>query len=184
MMARHAATLCCVALLSGSIAVPLHAQDAAETLTGPASVASDLASDAQDKPDMLGIDEQATFSEWKKGFKKRTGLDFGFDYNALGFAATQSPGDDTAASGAFRLFGAWELFQRGQEDNGSLVFKFEHRHAYTDVAPSDLGSEIGYAGLLNCCFSDQGFRSTHLYWQQRFADGLGVSYVGFLDTTD
>ena len=176
--------LCCVVLAAGGFAAPLHAQDAAKALAGPNAVTTRLADDAQDKPDLLGVDEQADFRAWKKGFKERTGLDFGFDYNALGFAATASPGDDTAASGALRFFGVWELFQRGSENNGSLVFKLEHRHAYTDVAPSAFGSEIGYAGVLNCCFSDQGFRITHLFWQQRFADGLGVSYIGFLDVTD
>ena len=39
-------------------------------------------------------------------------------------------------------------------------------------------------GLANTVFSDQGWRTTHLFWQQRFADGRGISYLGFLDTTD
>ena len=70
------------------------------------------------------------------GVKERTGLDFGIDYLSLGLAATDSLGDNTAASGVFRVYGNWELFNRGKENSGSLIFKVEHRHAYTDVAPS------------------------------------------------
>ena len=44
--------------------------------------------------------------------------------------------------------------------------------------------ELGYAGLTSVGYSDQGWRATHLFWRQRFGDGRGVSYIGFLDTTD
>ena len=71
MMVRQAARLCCVSLAAGGFAVPLHAQDAAKTLAGPDSVTTRLADDAQDKPDLLGIDEQAAFGAWKKGLKER-----------------------------------------------------------------------------------------------------------------
>ncbi len=159
-------------------------QDAAKSLAGPDAVTTRLAEDAQDKPDLLNIDKQAGFADWKKQFKEKTELDFGIDYNSLGFAATESPGDDTAASGAFRVFGEWELLRRGTPNSGSLIFKVENRHAYTDVAPSAFGNELGYAGLPSSVFSDQGWRATHLFWQQRFAEGRGVSYLGFLDITD
>ena len=57
--------------------------------------------------------------------RERTGLDFGIDYFSLGLAATDSLGDSTAASGVLRVFGTWELSNRGTENNGSLVFKIE-----------------------------------------------------------
>ncbi len=162
----------------------LHAQDAAKDLAGPDSVSAQLAADAKDKPELLGVDLQNGFDAWKAGVKERTGLDFGIDYLSLGLAATDSPGDSTAASGVFRIYGNWELFNRGKENDGSLVFKVEHRHAYTDVAPAAFAGELGYAGLTSVGYSDQGFRATHLFWRQRFGDGRGVSYIGFLDTTD
>jgi porin len=162
----------------------LHAQDAAKDLAGPDSVSAQLAADAKDKPELLGVDLQNGFDAWKAGVKERTGLDFGIDYLSLGLAATDSPGDSTAASGVFRIYGNWELFNRGKENDGSLVFKLEHRHAYTDVAPAAFAGELGYAGLTSVGYSDQGFRATHLFWRQRFGDGRGVSYIGFLDTTD
>jgi porin len=172
-------------LVAATSVVPgLHAQDATNELIGPDAVTSQLAADEEDKPDLLGIDAQAGIDEWKAGVKERTGLDFGVDYNSLGFAAIDSPGRSSAAGGVFRVFGTWELYNRGEVNNGSIVFKVENRHAYTDVAPSAFGSEVGYVGVTNTVFSDQGWRTTHLFWQQRFAGGRGISYLGFLDTTD
>jgi porin len=173
-----------LAMVSVAATPLLHAQDAANDLAGPNSVSAQLAADAKDKPEFLGVDLQNGFDAWKAGVKERTGLDFGVDYISLGLAATDSLGDSTAASGVFRVYGNWELFNRGEENNGSLVFKFENRHAYTDVAPADFAGELGYAGITSTGYSDQGFRATHLFWKQRFGDGRGVSYIGFLDTTD
>jgi porin len=173
-----------LAMVSVAAAPLLHAQDAANDLAGPASVGAQLAADAKDKPEFLGVDLQNGFDAWKAGVKERTGLDFGVDYISLGLAATDSLGDSTAASGVFRVYGTWELFNRGKENSGSLIFKVENRHAYTDVAPEAFAGELGYAGITSTGYSDQGFRATHLFWKQRFGDGRGVSYIGFLDTTD
>ena len=169
--------------LSTSVA-EVYAEDAAIELAGPNATANILASDAENKPDALDIDEQAGLAEWKAGLKQRTGLDIGIDYNALGYYATHSMAADGAASGVFRVFGTWELFQRGNPDNGSIVFKVENRHAYTALAPKAFGEPLGYVGYPTVPFSDQGWRVTHLFWQQRFGEAHGVAYVGFLDITD
>ena len=136
-----------VLLIVTTVVPRLHAQDAASELVAPDAVTSQLATDEKDKPDLLGIDAQAGFDEWKVGVKERTGLDFGIDYNSLGFAAIDSPGKSTAAGGVFRVFGSWELYNRGETNTGSIVFKVENRHTYSDVAPSAFGGELGYAGL-------------------------------------
>jgi hypothetical protein len=60
---------------------------------------------------------------------------------------------------------AQEAASDGEANNGSIVFKVENRHAYTDLAPSAFGGELGYVGLANTVFSDQGWRTTHLFWQ-------------------
>ena len=93
-----------VLLIVTTVVPRLHAQDAASELVAPDAVTSQLAMDEKDKPDLLGIDAQAGFDEWKVGVKERTGLDFGIDYNSLGFAAIDSPGKSFAASGVFRVF--------------------------------------------------------------------------------
>ena len=157
---------------------------AAGAITGPTAVSNQLADDQKEKPGILGTTILKSWDDWKAGVQEGTGLDFGLDYNALGFAATESLGDDTSASGVFRLFGTWNFVGRGTGNEGGVVFKLEHRHAYTDVAPNEFATELGYAGLNNVVFSDQGWRMTHLFWRQQFSDGRGIAYAGFLDTTD
>lgn len=176
---------CGIAALNG-YALPAQSQqlDAASQLTGPDAIGNRLESDAADKPDILDVDLQTGADAWKARLKERTGLDFGLDYNFLGFAATNAPDEDTSAAGAFRFYGTWELFNRGSPNNGSLVFKLENRHSFTSVPPTEFGFDIGSVSLTSSVFSDQGWRTTHLFWQQRFADGRGVAYIGFLDVTD
>jgi porin len=162
----------------------VHAEDAGNALSGPGSTVSVLTEDAKDANDVLGIDVQKSWADRKAKIKENTGLDFGIDYNVLGYAATSSAGRDSSASGSARVFGQWELLGRDGPNSGSLVFKIEHRHRLDSVAPVDFSSEIGYAGLVSSVFSNQGWRATHLYWQQNFAGGRGVFYVGWLDSTD
>lgn len=157
---------------------------AAKAISGPAAVDNQLAEDQKTKPGILGTDVLESWDNWKSDIDKRTGLNFGLDYNALGFGATASLGDNTSASGVFRLFGTWNFFGRGTGSEGGIVFKLENRHSYTDVAPSGFAAELGYAGLLDVAFSDQGWRMTHLFWRQGFSDGRGLAYAGFLDITD
>ncbi|MCD9149276.1 carbohydrate porin [Pseudophaeobacter flagellatus] len=160
------------------------AQQASAALSGPNATPNILNEGAQEKNDVLGVNMQQSFDEWKAGIKRRSGLDFGFDYNALGYTASSSLADSTSASGAFRLYGTWDLIDRDGPNTGSLIFKFENRHSFSDVPPTGFNAELGYAGLVSSVFSDQGWRATHLYWQQEFAQGRGVAYLGWLDVTD
>ena len=157
---------------------------AAKAITGPDAVDNQLDNDQDEKPNLLDANLLKSWEDWKADIADRSGLSFGLDYNALGLAATDSLGDETSASGVFRLFGTWNFIGRGTKNTGGIVFKVEHRYAYTDVAPSEFGSELGYAGVINAVFSDQGWRATHLHWRQGFSDGRGVAYAGFLDVTD
>jgi porin len=83
-----------------------------------------------------------------------------------------------------RLYGSWDVVGRDTPDTGGLIYKVEHRHRYTDVAPTGFASELGYVGLLNPAYSNQGWRLTNLYWRQRLFDNHLVIYAGFLDATD
>jgi porin len=73
---------------------------------------------------------------------------------------------------------------RGTGDTGALVWKVEHRHAYTDVPVGSFGFEIGYVGLIEPPFSDQGGRLTNLYWRQRLDGGDTALIAGYVDVTD
>jgi porin len=174
----------CAVLLSLGLAGAGQAQTAAETLSGPSSTSATLSADAQEKDSVLGVDIQQAWAQWKSGLRARTGLELGFDYNALGFTASSSPGERSAGGGVFRAFGKWALLDRDGPNTGSLVFKLEQRHAFGDVALTDYGFGLGYVGLVNSVFNDQGWRATNLYWQQNIAGGRAVVSAGWLDVTD
>jgi len=126
----------------------------------------------------------APLHEWKKGVAERTGFNWSLDYSALYMSVSGSPGEDHAASGMVRFYGYWDLVNRGGPNKGSLNWKVENRHSYTDIAPSGLGFESGYVGIFEPTFSDQQSRLTNLYWKQYFAEGKWAAVLGFLDPTD
>lgn len=126
----------------------------------------------------------APFREWRDGVAENTGFNWSLDYSALVMGVTESLGEDSASGGMVRFYGFWDLVNRGGANKGSLNWKIEHRHKYSDIPPSALGFESGYAGIFEPPFSDQRSRMTNLYWKQYFADGKGAAVLGFLDPTD
>lgn len=121
----------------------------------------------------------------KNDWNEKYGFQFNIDYTMLGFGATNPIGESTAAGGALRFLGQWDLVQQDNGDTGGIVFKFEHRHKYTDSDPKSFGfNDLGYLGFNHSLFGDQGFRTTHLFWRQTAFDERFVSYLGFLDMTD
>jgi porin len=147
---------------------------------GPDAVGNQLQDDAAvDRPTILD-----RWAEWKKGLAEKHGISFSLDYSAVGLGADQSPDEESAAGGMVRFFGAWELVGRGTVNTGSFIWKVEHRHSYTDVSPGGFGFNLGYVGLIEPPFSDQGFRFTNLYWRQDLAGGKVTLLGGFLDATD
>jgi porin len=157
------------------VPVTLHAQSASDQLAGPGSTPAQLDSDSQ---------SQHRWSDWKASVKDSSGLDFGMDVMALGYGATESVGEDTAATGVMRLFGEWELTGRGTKNTGTLVGKVDYRHRLDTVPVKSFAGELGYAGIIGPTYSDQRLRLTHLFWDQNFAEGRGAVYAGWLDTTD
>ncbi|MEM9235355.1 MAG: hypothetical protein AAGB14_01150, partial [Verrucomicrobiota bacterium] len=93
------------------------------------------------------------YEEWKQGVTERTGFSWGTDYSAQYFTASDSAGDYSAAGGMFRLFGSWDLVNRGERNAGGLCFKVEHRHDYTDVAPSGYQLNLGSVGVMGGPFN-------------------------------
>lgn len=126
----------------------------------------------------------APLKKWRSGVAEKTGFNWSLDYSAVFMGINNSPGEDSAGSGMVRFFGFWDLVNRGGPNKGSLNWKVEHRHKYTDIPVSSLGFESGYVGLFEPPFSDQGSRLTNLYWKQYFAEGKWAFVGGFLDATD
>jgi porin len=155
-------------------------QNRSPSFGGPNAVENQLREDRDvDRPSFF---EQ--YFAWKDGLTEKHGLSFGLDYSAVGLSADWSPGDDRSAGGMVRFFGSWDLVGRGTKNTGAFVWKVEHRHAYTDVAPGGFGFDLGYIGLIEPPFSDQGARLTNLYWRQQLAGGRVTLLGGFIDPTD
>ncbi|GAB3531526.1 carbohydrate porin [Photobacterium alginatilyticum] len=140
------------------------------------------------------IQEQtAQKRSWREELAKE-GVTFGIDYSAVGFnSANGSEGNRVNTSGGVaRFYGQWDIVGHATQNMGSLVWKVEHRHAYSDTPPKDYaflssfsGKEsLGYIGLIQPAFNDQGGRLTNLYWKQRLNNGNTSFIVGFQDVTD
>jgi porin len=176
-------SLIAVAVGTLILALPASASEQS-SFGGPNAVGNQLEEDEQEKDPFFALDFLQPYLDWKAKVREKTGIHFGGDYSSLGYWASESLGDEGAAAGMVRFFGSWDLVDRDGDHPGALVWKVEHRHGYTDVAPGGFGFETGYVGLLGPPFSDQGWRTTNLYWRQRFAKGRFALLAGFLDSTD
>ncbi|MCP4898467.1 MAG: carbohydrate porin [bacterium] len=181
--ARKIMATCWMSVLLVASAAAQESQDAGRrspAFGGPDAVENQLRSDAEvERPSLF-----KSWFEWKGGLAERSDFSFSIDYSAAYLEADQSPGEESSAGGMFRFFGSWDLVGRGTKNTGAIIWKVEHRHAYTDVPPSGFGFNLGYIGLIEPPFSDQGTRLTNLYWRQRLADGRVTLLGGFLDATD
>jgi len=155
------------------------------TMAGVDQVERRLSFDALPGDPLFPGEHFKNYKAWKARLKKDHGLSFGTDYITAYMKANDSPGEDTAFSGSLRFYGVWEATGDGHGNSGALIWKVEHRHAFgSHIPPSDLGFEIGYAGLLHTTLSDQGARLSNLYWRQRMKGGDLVFLGGWLDTGD
>jgi porin len=155
---------------------------------GPDTVPNQIESDAMEALQGWGTRQGERWDAWKADVADKYGLGLGIDYSAVYLHASETvPGgqQDTGA-GMMRFYGSWDAIGRESGNTGTFVWKFEHRHGYVDPAPSPLwaATELGYIGLMNAPFSDQGTRTTNFYWRQRMGQGRYTLLAGFLDVTD
>ena len=150
---------------------------------GPDSVDVLLEEDRRDKVSWFEQNLLESYDKWKEDVTERTGFSWGADYSAQYFTANDSPAENSAAGGMFRLYGSWDVLNRGQENAGGLRFKVEHRHRYTDIAPNNYQLNLGSVGFMGAPFNDNDLRLTNLYWRQQFGSNV-VGYLGLLDVTD
>jgi len=111
-------------------------------------------------------------------------LSLSADYHLVAFGASNSIGKDSSLGGVARIFGEWQFINVNTPNKGSLMFKVENRHKINDIAPFDFSTEVGYAGLLQSTYTDQGNRLTVLYYKQNYFDGRLTTYIGYLDSTE
>ena len=119
---------------------------------------------------------------WKQNLKDDFGVVLSVDYTAVMLTANETFDDKEGTGGIARIFGTFDHFN---VENGTLVWKFEHRHAYGSVSPFDFSlDQVGYVGLQEPPFNDSDFRTQNLYWRQRMNNGRSVLIAGILDATD
>ena len=126
------------------------------------------------------------YFNFKDTLKEKAGLTFSTEYTTLYFSSNSKIGEKNAGSGIWKLLGSWELAGKKSGNSGALVFKIEHRHKYGELSVKDFSffTNIGFVGLIEPPFNNDKFRTTNLYWRQRFAKGRVSMVAGFLDVTD
>ncbi len=120
---------------------------------GPDQVENQPEEDAASKEPLVQFDFLKPYLDFKKRLKERSGFSFGVDYTAVYLRATESIGEDEAASGMVRLFGAWEFVGRGSPNTGALVYKVEQRHRYTSIALGSCRRTLGELRHHSVCSS-------------------------------
>ncbi len=154
----------------------------AQGLSGPSSVGAELEpgdglTDPQYRSDFPRNIAPNWFA-WKDRLAEN-GFRFNIDYLALGQTTNADLGEAEAAGGIARFYGSWQA-----SELGSLTFKIEDRHSYTDVAPQFLGLDGGALSITGTAFNDSGLLLTNLFWTQRAEDGAWTLQVGQIDVTD
>ena len=179
MMTTIHSNFCCLFAAIGFISAPVFAD---ANFSGPDSVANTIAENTRQK------------QTWREQLASQ-GLTFGVDYFALAVSSPDgSQGNSVdSASGIARFYGSWELTGQTNGHVGSLIWKIEQRHAYSDTAPKNFafiddisgGQEgLGYVGMIAPAYNDQGFRVTNLHWKQLFHHGQTSLIIGWQDVTD
>ncbi|UWR03537.1 carbohydrate porin [Ruegeria conchae] len=171
-----------IRLLVAALSIAFAGGASAQGLSGPSSVEADLEpgdglTDPQYRSDFPRNIAPGWF-RWKDRVAEE-GFRFNIDYLALGQSSNADLGTGEAASGIARFYGSWQATERG-----SLTFKIEDRHSYTDVAPQFLGLDGGALSITGTAFNDNGLLLTNLFWTQRAENGSWALQVGQIDVTD
>jgi porin len=154
---------------------------------GPDAVTNLLESDQAERGVLFESNVFDSYSDWKAGIKEKNGFSFGTGYTSNFFTSSSSlPGtDDYSAGGMLRMFGNWDLSGRGTDNTGTLSFKLDHRHSYSDVVPNLYSLEsLGYVDSMASTFSDEGWRLTNLNWRQSWNQGAVVLLTGLISAPD
>ncbi|MGB7880011.1 MAG: hypothetical protein WBL31_14710 [Ilumatobacteraceae bacterium] len=189
MLCALAGTAFCAELIAAPASTD--GNDAADpsAFGGPSSVASQIQSDQQAKATVLQREQLPysafSYADFKDRLRTEHGFSFGLDYNLLFQYASEGLDKQHAAGGVLRLYGTATVFEPESGHPGAIEFKVENRHRVgTQIAPTALAGEIGYAGLTAVPFSDAGWLLTNLYWHQSLDDNRLAYIVGIVDVTD
>jgi porin len=154
---------------------------------GPDSVENLIEANRADRDVLFESKTFDPYRDWQERIKEEHGFSFGTGYTSNYLTGTESlPGkDDYSSGGMLRIFGNWELTGGGTDDTGTLSFKLDHRHSYSDVAPNLYSLEsLGYVDSMASTFSDEEWRLTNLHWRQSWNNGAAVLLTGMISAPD
>jgi len=170
-----------------AVAQDSNSEEQPRAFGGPDAPLKRIESDRVSTDTPLELNFLKPWYEWKDKLQKEHGLAFGVEYNSAYLRASDRlPGaDKDAAGGIFRFSGVWEAFGRGSAHPGNLSFLVERTDEFTDTGPGSLlGESLGYAGISNLPYNDDGWRLNTLYWDQKFQGGKYEVVGGYLDISD
>lgn len=123
--------------------------------------------------------------DWKRRANEEHGLQLGGHYVSLYQSLSDSLGEqDDAWSGLFRLNVKWAFAGRESGDESALVLTFDHRHAFTDLAPAGLAGQAGYLGVTGLLLSDVDGAIVNLNYQQALNSRRAGLIIGRFDPSD
>ncbi|MCK5573211.1 MAG: carbohydrate porin, partial [Bacteroidetes bacterium] len=125
--------------------------------------------------------------DFKKEVNENLGIQFGLNYTFTFIGASSGITESSATSagsGVFDIPVSWTLVGKESGNTGTLFFKLENRHVYSDVAPMFLGFQTGSILLPATKFNEFTFRFTEFYWQQALFDKSFQFVLGKLDPTN
>jgi porin len=125
----------------------------------------------------------------RDAFAEKSGLTMNLDYTAqlMGLSDSVAGADKSAGAGMVRFYGTWAIVDRGGPNSGTLNFKIEHRHKYTNTQVGGFpgfAQNGGYLGILGPPYTAVGGRLTLLNCKHNFAEGKATAVAGWMDVTD
>lgn len=122
----------------------------------------------RDDHHLLNSREQrkARRTEWMDAL----GLDLVLSYDSLALGALGSDDGWGAASGDATMNLRWQINSDTSKAPLSLNLRARHRHAYSDLAPSELRSETGSLWGHVDGFTDAGFQVPEIFLEDKFFD--------------
>lgn len=156
---------------------------------GPASPGATLEKDDEPKESMIGrvpVVYMAPYFAWKHKLNEKYGLQFGANYQATFVSASAgiTPDSPTGASGGvLNIPIVWSPNQHSA-NRSIFTLTFEGRHAYSSVAPQNLGFETGTILPTSTKFGELDMRIWLLHYGQMLMDGRLGFVVGKIAADD
>ncbi|WP_193215097.1 carbohydrate porin [Luteolibacter marinus] len=110
------------------------------------------------------------FATARERWREALGLEYAVTFHSVVAAALLGDGVPTAAGGDLTLQGIWKPWHRWMKEPTELRFRLRSRHAFGDVAPSALRSELGTLWGVTDGFSDSGFEIPDFYLRHFFPE--------------